>query len=120
MANLLSLATKALRIYDMGDSDYLTKKAFHAAARSELKKLAKSLNIPAKVHSNLAGDAVLGESILHSDKLYIQIMHMNGEITVLYRSCNGLKDFTGGPNQYMRLESFLDPSTAIEVFNKFR
>jgi hypothetical protein len=86
------------------------KEAFHRKYRKVLKAFAKRLGLPEgsyEVRSCKGGPAVLGEVILHSDKLYMQVHQgFTGEgIQVLYRSCNGRKDYSGGQNRYMPVDA---------------
>ncbi len=54
---------------------------------------------------NQAGPAVSGEATLHTDRLYVQISQWSvGNRTVLYRTCNGRADYTGGTNRWCRCE----------------
>jgi hypothetical protein len=90
------------------DSAAKAKDAFHKNGLAFLKKLAAALDLPVgtyDVRSNPAGIAVSGEVTLHSDDIYIQI---GGSFTgpgllMLYRSCSGRRDYTGGTNQYAKL-----------------
>ena len=92
------------------------KEAFHRKYRKVLKAFAKRLGLPEgsyEVRSCKGGPAVLGEVILHGEAIYIQVCRnyvydgTNDPYTVLYRSCNGRKDYSGGQNRYM-------PVTALE------
>lgn len=89
------------------------KAAFHKEAKAVLKKVAKALGLtPADydLRSNKAGIAVSGEVTLHTDKLYVQVsqsMMGNGK-EVLYRTCEGRKDYTGGQNNFAAAGALLD------------
>jgi hypothetical protein len=110
------------------ESTAATKKAFHAAGKVFLRSLAKEIGnaATAKVSSCLGGPAVLGEPTLHSEKLYIMLTKGFGEddIQVLYRTCRGHQDSTGGANRYVsmsdlaasgkRLAQFIDECKRIE------
>ena len=63
------------------------------------------------LRSNKGGIAVSGEVTLHSDNAYIQVSQSMGRANVLYRSCNGRKDYSGGQNQYVDVSKLLDDST---------
>ena len=91
------------------------KAAFHREAKAVLKKVAKSLGLNPgdyDLRSNKAGIAVSGEVTLHTDKLYVQVsqgvMGRGGE--VLFRSCEGRKDYTGGQNRFASAGELLDDS----------
>ncbi len=51
-----------------------------------------------------------GEIILHSNWVYIRfgISCFGGETRFLYRTCDGLWDFTGGINRFMEFDKLLD------------
>jgi hypothetical protein len=87
--------------------DDMDKDQYHRAAKSVLKKVAKELGFTPgsfEIRSNKGGHAVAGEITLHHEKVYIQFNDcMGGKI--LYRSCNGLKDYTGGPNNWMTFDA---------------
>jgi hypothetical protein len=58
----------------------------------------------------------MGEVILHSDHLYLMV-HLGSDrvLKVLYRSCEGRKDYSGGMNRYESV-SELGSTTAAERF----
>ena len=80
------------------------KQAFHRAARAYLRELAKLAGLPKgsyQIHSCMGGPAVPGEETLHGEFAYVEIGgSFNGEQPVLYRSCQGRKDYTGGTNRW--------------------
>lgn len=85
--------------------------------RKILKELAKELNLPEgsyDVSINRAGPAVSGDVILHSEKLYVDFSQtcLGPSFGFLWRKCNGRKDNSGGPNQWMKWEK-LDNLTNI-------
>jgi hypothetical protein len=99
-------------------NDLETKMKFHAQGRLLLEAYAKEVLklTPSDydVRSCEGGNAVLGEVTLHTDTVYIQIHR--GYITdtkresVMFRRCNGRKDYTGGANNYCHL-------TELSFFN---
>lgn len=103
--------------------DYLNKTEFHKLAKAELRKLVKHLGMTRgtyDIRSNLGGDAVAGEVILHTEKVYLQIISKGfGEkgLRVMYRTCKGRKDYTGGQNNYVSLEEFLTPEFRYKLSN---
>jgi hypothetical protein len=104
--------------------DPVQKKAWHAAARKQLKALAKDLGFPAgsfDLRSNLGGSAVSGEVTLHHGDVYIQASQpMGGNDTgLLIRTCESRKDFTGGRNHFTPL-SWLDDSKRPELVKRVR
>jgi hypothetical protein len=81
------------------------KRLFHTRARRQLKKLADALGLPPDgydLRSNKAGIAVSGEITLHTDHLYVQASQpaFGGDTGVLFRTCQGRKDYVGGPNNF--------------------
>jgi hypothetical protein len=79
------------------------KKIFHKQAKSDLRKLAKSLGMQTgefDVRSNMGGIAVSGEVTLHSDTIYIQISQGFAGNSILFRTCEHRKDYTGGNNNF--------------------
>lgn len=85
--------------------DYHTKQAFHSCGKKLLKAIAKEANWNEfKVRSCLGGDAVWGEVTLHTPTIYLMIHHsFSDNPRLLYRSCKGMDDYSGGQNNYMDL-----------------
>ncbi|MGI9376023.1 MAG: hypothetical protein ACR2PC_08020 [Tsuneonella suprasediminis] len=99
------------------DSD--AKAAFHAEARKAMKRLAKALGLERneiQVRSNMAGIACSGEIILHSAHVYIQLDLgcMGPGHEVMFRSCEGLKDYVGGRNHFASVEELVAPGRLAE------
>lgn len=89
--------------------DAMAKHAFHSRARRQLKQLAAALGLAPGAYdlrSNQGGIAVSGEVTLHADHLYVQACQpATGHDTgVLFRTCQGRKDYHGGPNNFASLE----------------
>ncbi len=82
----------------------LRKKAFHREGRKFLRQVATDLGLGPDsydLRSNPGGIAVSGEVTLHAEGIYIQLSQSvggPGGISVLYRSCRGRKDYSGGQN----------------------
>lgn len=101
--------------------DEAQKRRFHSTARSRLKKLAAELHLAAgtfEVRSNKAGIAVSGEITLHHDRFYLQVSQfgLSSGHGILIRTCKGRKDFSGGPNHFVRLDLLDDiPALATAV-----
>jgi hypothetical protein len=86
-----------------------SKRAFHNHARRRLKQLADALGlVPGSfdLRSNPGGIAVSGEATLHADHLYVQACQpATGHDTgILFRTCQGRKDYHGGPNNFASLD----------------
>ena len=85
------------------------KRAFHLAAHRQLRRLADALGLPPgtySIRSNAGGMAVSGEITLHAERIYVQACqpatgHDSG---VLFRTCQGRKDYCGGPNNFASLD----------------
>lgn len=87
---------------------HATKVRWHSQARAHLRALARALELEAgtyDIRSSYGGIAVSGESTLHGDHVYVQISQscMGAGHSVLYRRCNGRKDYTGARNHFASL-----------------
>jgi hypothetical protein len=90
------------------------KRLFHHHARRQLRLLADALGLPPgsfDLRNNKGGIAVSGEITMHANSLYVQACqpatgHNSG---VLYRTCQGRKDYTGGRNNFASLDLLNDP-----------
>lgn len=104
---LLPLPKGLLRenICGYSEDEALLKNEFHKAGKRFLRALAQALGLD-KTHydlrSNLGGVAVSGEVTLHTDKLYVQLSEsaLRPGVSILFRSCNGRKDYSGGTNRW--------------------
>lgn len=80
------------------------KNAFHVAGRAALRAVAKELGLQKgeyDLRSNKAGIAVSGEVTLHTDWVYVQISQSCCNLPdVMYRLCDGRKDYTGKHNHF--------------------
>ena len=108
----LAALTKAINEYsDAGAKD---KATLHNSGRSFLKALADDLGLTKDqytVRSNKAGIAVSGEVTLHADSLYVQLSESvmrPGQVGILYRSCQGQKDYSGGMNHHLTVQNLAD------------
>lgn len=103
-----------------GDVSYneLRKDAFHRAGKDLLRRIANVLGLEKKQYdlsSNLAGIAVSGEITLHSDSLYLQLSQgalMQGRTQILYRRCNGRKDYVGHANYFIEVARLVNEDEA--------
>ena len=90
------------------------KRDFHLASRRQLRRLAGALGLPPgsfDIRNNAGGIAVSGEIILHGDHVYVHVSqpatgHDSG---VMFRTCEGRKDYTGGPNNFASLDLLNQP-----------
>lgn len=84
------------------------KARFHSAGRALLAKLAQELHLTTdqrNIRSCKGGPAIMGEVILHTDEIYVQV-HSHG---VMFRTCNGRKDYSGGHNNFASHAVLNDP-----------
>jgi hypothetical protein len=95
------------------------KKLFHSRGKRVMKVIAELLGFntefyptPYEIRSCLGGIAVSGEIILHSENLYICFY----EDRIMFRSCKGLKDYSGGNNHWMSYDSLRNIYRACEEF----
>lgn len=96
-----------------GGFDYLLKQAFHREAKRALKAVAAALGLAPgsyDLRSNLAGPAVSGEVTLHTERLYIQVQGGFQRSDILYRTCAGRRDYTGGMNHFAPVEALDTPT----------
>lgn len=89
--------------------DAEAKRIFHSRARSQLRRIATALGLEPgsyDLRSNQAGIAVSGEITLHADHLYVQVSQsaMGPHSGVMFRTCEGRKDYRGGPNNFASLD----------------
>jgi len=100
------------------------KKVFHRLGKQVLKQIAGDLGLPEgsyEIRSNLGGITVSGEVTLHGEKIYIQMSQSccGHNMDILYRSCKGQKDYTGGRNNFMPFSKLLNEyKEAIENFKE--
>lgn len=111
------------RLYtNVSYADPIVKTQFHNTARKFLKELAALLPEYGEyeIRSNKGGIAVSGEVTLHMDHLYVQAGQsaMGNDLGLMYRSCNGLKDYIGGGNNFTSLEMLLDASTLAALIKR--
>ena len=89
------------------------KKAFHRVAAKYLKRLQKELGDiygEGSLRHNQGGIAVSGEITLHLEKLYVQVYQsaVRSNNIVMFRECRGLKDYTGGQNNFATADMLMD------------
>jgi hypothetical protein len=99
----------------------LTKEGFHRKYRKVLREVAAAMRFPVyEVRSNKGGPAITGEVILHTPTLYVQVSGFEvGGCHVMYRSCRGMTDYTGGRNRWMKLATLDgDRAKAVQAFQE--
>ena len=85
------------------------KRLFHARAQQQLKALAAALGLADDqydLRSNEAGPGTSGEITLHTSSLYVQVRQscMGPEAGILFRSCQGRRDYVGGVNNFATID----------------
>lgn len=85
------------------------KEEFKRLSRKFLKEVRTRLGIDADVRYNAGGIAVSGDATLHADNLYLTFNadSIAGGLGIMYRKCNGRKDYgagTGTPNHWVSFE----------------
>jgi len=98
------------------------KRLFHRNARRQLQKLAAALGLGPgdfDLRSNKGGIAVSGEVTLHADRLYVQASQpATGSNTgILFRSCEGRRDYIGGLNHFASLDLLHDPAALATLIS---
>lgn len=99
------------------------KEDLHRKGKAVCHQIAKGLGLKKGeyyVVSNKAGIACSGEISLQSCSLYISIQPdspMQGR-EILFRSCQGLKDYTGGVNNYLGIQDLRDGDKVISCLKE--
>ena len=99
------------------------KRHFHRHARAQLLKLAEALGLdPSEydLRSNAGGIAVSGEITLHADHLYVQASQpaTRADTGILFRSCDGRRDYTGGRNNFASLDMLHRPDELAALIRR--
>lgn len=97
-----------------------TKAAYLKLGTKLLRSLATCMQLPRgtyDVRTSEGGIAVPGECILHSDHLHLQICNSYSAPgpAIMYRTCKGRKDYSGGRNNWAPV-SRLDDIEAFAIF----
>ncbi|MBB5712811.1 hypothetical protein [Sphingomonas xinjiangensis] len=105
------LATLAVRGVSY---DEPAKALFHNEGLKAMRRLAKVMGLASgtyDVRSNKGGIAVSGEITLHAEQFYVRLsLGLCGmDKEVLFRTCRGRADFTGGRNHFAGVNDLLDP-----------
>lgn len=101
---------RTVRLLRRGNLAYkhLWQQEFYARGREACARIAEELNLKPgtyEIRTNPGGIAVAGEVTLHHEKFYLQFGQRSGrEAYILLRECEGLRDFTGGTNSYLRTD----------------
>ena len=99
--------------------DSAAKAVFHRTSKVVLKALAQAMGLKEgtyDIRSNMGGIAVSGEITLHGEDLYVQFSQY--DMGILYRSCKGRQDYSGGANQWMQWHGLNDLYQAARTIRK--
>lgn len=97
------------------------KETFHEEGRKVLKRIAQRMGLPKgsyDIRSNMGGIAVSGEVTLHGEHIYIQLDKGSISDRLLYRRCNGRKDYCGHANHWMRWDELANVTEAVKEFKR--
>lgn len=105
------LLTEGIDAYSNVGAD--KKDAFHRAGKKFLRELAAEIGLNKgefDIRSNMGGIAVSGEITLHGESIYVQLSEscMHRGTSIMYRTCNGRKDYSGGTNRWMKISDLQD------------
>jgi hypothetical protein len=97
------------------------KERFHKEGQQLLRTIAGKMGLNEdeyEVRSNLGGIAVSGEVTLHTTKVYVQLSQssISSSHGFMYRSCKGMKDYTGGRNRWMKWSELVQIDNAVAAF----
>ena len=102
------------------------KKEFHKAGKKVLQWVLSQLGTKGEVRSCLGGPAVLGEVILHTDYVYVQLCQLRDkdiftnktETKFMFRGCNGRGDFVGQRNHWYSYDDLANnPEQFVELLH---
>lgn len=99
-----------LNVWQVKEDGLPDKQEFHRIAKLVCRQIAKDLELEKgtfDIRTNMGGDAVGGETILHSDHFYLQFC-AEGYLEILYRACHGRRNFVGGTNQWTTYQRLVD------------
>jgi hypothetical protein len=110
IARFITLTSGAAYDYS-GDGESgpgLKKQEFKNLGRCILKYIAQEMGLKEgeyDIRWNPGGVACSGDHTLHTERVYLALHDNLGMGWFYYRSCNGLRDFSGGSNQVVRWNS---------------
>jgi len=99
------------------------KRRFHRHARRQLLALAAALGLEPgdyDLRANAAGIAVSGEATIHADRLYVQVSQpaTRADTGILFRTCEGRRDYTGGRNNFASLDLLHRPQELADLIRR--
>lgn len=120
------LATTGGPVNGYSEAGARNKALFHRRGKALLHCMATDLGYVSgtfALRSNFGGIAVSGEITLHTDDLYVQFSKScfgGGCMDILYRTCQGRKDYTGGRNHFLpfsALEDYRQTLSSLAAIN---
>ena len=90
------------------------KQLFRKLATKLLREVAALIDDHAEVAYNEAGVACSGDAMLHGDHIYVSFKAdgLSSRLGIMYRTCKGKKDSTGGPNNWFRYNRLAEDGVA--------
>ena len=90
------------------------KAAFHREAKAALTRFAKAFGYKPSdydLRTNMGGTAAGGDTVLHSDNLYLQVTpECCGPSELMFRRCQDRSDYHGMSNKWARLAELDNPT----------
>ncbi len=103
------------RVQGYTEAEHRHKNQFHLTAMRRLRLVAKAMGLePGQydVRSNRGGMAVSGEVTLHTEHVYVQVSQPGCmDKGIMFRTCEGRKDYSGGCNRWADANSLNYPET---------
>lgn len=99
----------------MGNCGYNegNKREFKRLGMKLMRELREALGIEADVRYNAGGIAVSGDCVMHGDRVYV-LLNADMSYGILYRSCSGRWDYSGGRNNWFPVERLIE--SGFETF----
>jgi hypothetical protein len=100
------------------------KRAFHTQVRRRLRLLGTALGLTREgydLRTVKADIAVSGEVTLHGDRIYVRVSQPaagSGEEGILFRTCEGREDDTGGANNFASLDLLHQPKELARLIKE--
>ncbi len=117
---------KLTQLHNAAPYNSKTKAAYLKLGTKLLRSLATCMQLPVgtyKVRTYRGGPAVPGECILHAQNFYLQINNNYAILnpTIMFRTCTGPEDYSGGRNNWApvsRLDDITDFASFLSAWLK--
>ena len=96
----------------------LKKQRYKNLGRKILRYIAQEMGLKEgeyEIRWNPGGIAVSGDHTLHTTKVYLHLSDNLGSGWFYYRSCNGLRDYSGGQNQIVHWDKLRSVQQLIDA-----